>query len=175
MKASIRSTCGLAVALVTSFSIFAAAQQPAATTPKERREDRQEKREDRQEKREERQEKREDAKEQREDAKERKEDKAEAKEEAKEERQEKREERKAKRQERVKEIRAKWGDMVSRPPVRNELRNHAQRMARLNRARKVAEEAQKTEMVTRIDKLMEREKTRHQAAMDRLKTEGAKP
>jgi hypothetical protein len=171
MKASIRSTCGLAVALVTSFSIFAAAQQPATPPPKERREDRQEKREDRQEKRE-------DAKEKREDAKERKEDKAEAKEdkaEAKEERKEKREERKAKRQERVKEIRAKWGDMVNRPAVRNELRIHAQRMARLNRARRLAEEAQKTDTVARIDKLIERERTRHQAAMDKHKTEGAKP
>ena len=52
---------------------------------------------------------------------------------------------------------------------------HASRIARLNRARRLADAASKAEAVTKIDALIVRENTRHQAAMDKFKAEGAKP
>jgi hypothetical protein len=166
MKGLKRRVFGLCIALVTSISVFATAQP--ATTPKERREDRQEKREDRQEKREDKQEKREDRQEKREDKQEKREDRRDAIEDLRKTRQER-------RKEHLKEVRGRWGDIVGRPAVRAELKVHAQRIARLNRARRLADSATKTELVAKIDKLLERERARHQAAMTKMKTEGGKP
>jgi hypothetical protein len=42
-------------------------------------------------------------------------------------------------------------------------------MARLEHARKVADEAGKKEVVARVDKLIEKENARHQRVMDKLK------
>lgn len=162
----------LAVALL-GVSVGAAAQPR-----KEIREDRKEKREDRKEIREDKKELREDIKdgasrkEIREDKKELAEDKKELREdrkETREDRKEWREDRRERRNTHLKELKAKWGDALKKPAAKEELRTHARRMARLAHARKVAEEAGKKELVARIDKLLEKEKTRHQNAMDKLK------
>ena len=152
MKGLRRRVSGLCIALVTSLSVFATAQP--ATTPKERREERQEKREDRQEKREDKQEKREDRRDGIEDL---------------------RKTRQERRKEHLKEVRGRWGDVVGKPAAKAELKVHARRVARLGRARRLADSAGKTDLVAKIDKLIERESTRHQAAMGKLKTEGGKP
>jgi hypothetical protein len=46
-------------------------------------------------------------------------------------------------------------------PMREELQRHARRLARLDRAKSVAAEANDTETVTRVDKLIEKENARH--------------
>lgn len=46
-------------------------------------------------------------------------------------------------------------------PMREELQRHARRLARLDRAKTVATEANDTETVTRVDKLIEKENARH--------------
>ncbi len=111
-----------------------------------------EKREERKEKREER---REDRKEKREDRRETRED-----------RREKRQERRKERREKVKE---KWGDIVKRPAVREELRRHARRMARLGRLLDLAEEEKKDDAAKKIKALMEKEQARHDKRMAALK------
>ena len=173
MKASKRRIVGLGFALVTAFSVIASAQQPPS--PKERREDRQEKREDRQEKREDRQEKREDQKEKREDQQEKREDRQEKREDRRETIEDLRKNRQERRQEHIKQLKERWGDALGRPAVKAELKVHARRMARLNRARRLAESAGKTDAVAKADKLIEREQARHQAAMAKFKAEGGKP
>lgn len=157
----------VAVALL-GVSIVATAQtQPR----KELREDRQEKREDRKEIREDKRELREDIKdgasrkEIRDDKKELAEDKKELREDRKETRDDRQDVRKAHRR----ELREKWGEAVKKPEAKAELKVHGRRAARLVRARKVAEDLGKKELVARIDKLIEKEKTRHQGAMDKIK------
>lgn len=145
-----------------------------AQTRKEIREDRKERREDRKEVREDKRELREDVKdgasrkEIREDRKELAEDRKEIREDRREIREDRREARKAQQR----ELREKWGESIKKPAVKEELKVHGRRMARLTRARAVAEEAGKKELVARIDKLIEKEKARHQAAMDKVR-EGA--
>jgi hypothetical protein len=156
---------GLCIAAVMGLSAVAVAQTPPAERRQERREDRQERREDRKEAREDKQERREDKQEAREDRKDAREDKLE----------EMRKTRTERRQARLKELRDRWGEVANRPPVREELRNHARRMARLTRAKHVAIGANKTEIAARIDKLIEREKARHQAQMDKFRAEAGKP
>lgn len=146
-----------------------------AQTRQEVREDRKEKREDRQEKREDRRELREDIKdgasrkEIREDRKELAEDRKELRGDRKELRADREQARKAQ----IRELREKWGDSIKKPAVKEELKVHSRRMARLTRARAVADEAGKKELVARIDKLVEKERTRHQTSMDKIRE--AKP
>lgn len=193
MIKSKRSVIGLGIALAMSVSLVAGAQ--TAKTPQERREDRKERREDRQEKREDKKELREDKKELHEDKKDgaSKEELAQDRKEIREDKRELREDRRElrhdrrtsiddlrktrqeRRREHVKEVRERWGAIVNNAPVRAELKVHARRVARLNHARKVADEAGKTELVAKIDKLLDREAARHQAAMDKFKSEGGKP
>lgn len=162
-------------------SLVAQAQpRPGAENRKEIREDKKELREDRKEIREDRKEIREDKKdgdkkELREDRKELREDKKELREDRKELLEDLRKNRQERRREHIQKLKERWGDAMGRPAVRAELRTHARRMARLNHMRRLADSAGKTELVTRIDKVIERERNRHQAAMDRLKSEGAKP
>ena len=164
----------LAVALLGAAGIASADVVVDQPTRKEIREDRKERREDRKELREDKKELREDKKagadpkEIRDDKKELREDRKELREDRK----ELREDRKAKRETKRKELREKWGDTLKRPEARAELKVHARRMARLAQARKVAETDGKKELVARIDKLVEKEKARHQRAMDRLKDKG---
>lgn len=132
---------------------------------------RKELREERKELREERKELREDKRELREDIKDgatRKEIRDDRKEIA-EGRKDVAEARKELRKTRRKEVREKWGEVVKKPEAKEELKVHGRRMARLTRARAVAEELGKKELVARIDKLIEKEKTRHQGAMDKVK------
>jgi hypothetical protein len=51
------------------------------------------------------------------------------------------------------------------PDIRNELRHHARRLARLQRIRAVAQEKRDQGVLTRIDKLMTLEQERHQKKM----------
>ncbi|MBK8994885.1 MAG: hypothetical protein IPM35_03920 [Myxococcales bacterium] len=83
-----------------------------------------------------------------------------------------RETRKERRQERREEIKKKWGDLHKHPAVKAELKVHAWRMARLKRIRAVADAEGKTDTVARVDKLIEKEKERHQKHMDTLKSKG---
>ncbi|HMY18546.1 MAG TPA: hypothetical protein PKA58_19605 [Polyangium sp.] len=143
---------------------------------KELREDRKEHREDRQERREDRKELKEDIKDgaSKKEIHEDKKELAEDRKELREDRKELREDRQAIRRNHRKELREKWGEaVVKKPGAKEELKTHGRRMARLARARKVAEELGKKELVVRIDKLMEKEKGRHQAAMEKVKE--AKP
>ena len=66
-------------------------------------------------------------------------------------------------------LRAKWGDLADKPAVKAELRLHAQRMAKLRMMKNVADDADKKNLEERVDKLIDKEKTRHQARMDALK------
>lgn len=119
---------------------------------------------------------REDAKEARKDAKEAREDAKEARDEAREAIKEawkkRRENWKERRKERREEIKAKYGAITDKPAVKSELKVHAWRMARLNRMRTIAKAQDKTAVVERIDKLLEKEKARHQKHMDTLKEKG---
>jgi hypothetical protein len=149
----------------------------AAQARKEVREDRKELREDRQERREDRKELREDKKEGaskeeiREDRKELREDRKEARED----RREIREDRKDARKARQRELKEKWGTTINMPAAKEELKTHGRRVARLQRARAVANKLGKKELAARIDKLLEKEKSRHQASMDKIKEGGGKP
>ena len=66
-------------------------------------------------------------------------------------------------------LRAKWGDLADKPAVKAELRLHAQRMAKLRMMKNVADDGDKKNLEERVDKLIDKEKTRHQARMDALK------
>ena len=166
MKRNFTAWSGLFAVALLSVSVGAAAQ-----ARQEIREDRKEKREDRKEIREDRKELREDIKdgasrkEIRDDKKELAEDKKELREDRKEMRADRQELRKTHRR----ELKEKWGETVKKPAAKEELKVHGRRMARLARARAVAQELNKTELMARIDKLMEKEKARHQAAMEKVK------
>ena len=66
-----------------------------------------------------------------------------------------------------------WGkDVLARPPVRSEIEHHAWRMARLERMKTLLSESDnknKTKLLARIDKLIERENERHKKHMDALR------
>jgi hypothetical protein len=83
-----------------------------------------------------------------------------------------RETRKERRQERREAIKQKWGDLHKHPAVKAELKVHAWRMARLKRIRAVADAEGKKDTVARVDKLIEKEKARHQKHMETLKSKG---
>lgn len=148
-----------------------------AQTRKDVREERKEAREDRKELRQDRKELREDRKEgaSAEEIKEGKKELAEDRKELREDRKEIREERREAHKARQRELKEKWGDAVKKPAAKEELKLHGRRAARLQRARAVAEKMGKKELVARIDKLLEKEKARHQVAMEKVKEEGGKP
>jgi len=70
------------------------------------------------------------------------------------------------------ELGKRWGGTLALPPVREELKNHARRMAFLNRALVIAEtEAKdKNKLSERISKLIDKENARHDRAMERFKS-----
>lgn len=77
------------------------------------------------------------------------------------------------RQQHQRELKERWGVALAVPSVREELQHHARRMARLNRALLVAETEltkDKDKLVERIQKLIDKEQTRHERAMDRVKS-----
>ncbi|MCK6588080.1 MAG: hypothetical protein HUU21_38580 [Polyangiaceae bacterium] len=170
-----------AVIAVGCFALVAGAQTPPAggKDRKEIREDRKEIREDKKELREalkkgDKEEAREAREELREDRKELREDRKEAREDKKDRIEDLRQTRKERRLDRLKKWREKWGDIANRPNVKAEVKVHARRMARLNHMRRLADANGKTELVARIDKLIEREQARHTAALERFKAEGDK-
>jgi len=67
-------------------------------------------------------------------------------------------------------LKKKWGGLLKFPAVRQELKLHARRLARLQRVRFVATQVEDTEAVARVDKLIVKEKARHQAHMETLRT-----
>jgi colicin import membrane protein len=71
-------------------------------------------------------------------------------------------------------LKEQWGDALAKPNAREELRHHARRTAFLNRALLLAETEKKgkdkDKVIERIEKLIEKENTRHAAAMERIKS-----
>jgi hypothetical protein len=92
---------------------------------------------------------------------------------SKEDKKERFEARRERRRQRAEELRARYGRLLAEPAVAAELRVHARRMARLHTLRKVAEKEGKTALLPRIDKLIEKERTRHQRHMDAHRPGGA--
>lgn len=70
------------------------------------------------------------------------------------------------------ELSKRWGGTLALPPAREELKNHARRMAFLNRAMVLAEtEAKdKDKLTARISKLIDKENERHDRAMEHFKS-----
>jgi hypothetical protein len=64
----------------------------------------------------------------------------------------------------------RWGSVVFLPPVREELRGHAMRVARLERIRELAEVEGKPQIVARATQALERENARHERRMGALAT-----
>lgn len=77
-------------------------------------------------------------------------------------------ERRQRKLKRIKHLKRKYGKQLGQPPVRQELRLHAKRMARLNRMKTLAQANEKTELVERIDKMIEKENERHESKMQAL-------
>jgi hypothetical protein len=110
--------------------------------------------------------------ERREQRKERADDRKERADGRKEDKKERFEARRERRRQRAEELRSRYGRLLAEPAVAAELRVHARRMARLNTLRRVAEKEGKTALLPRIDKLIEKERARHQRHMDALKARG---
>ncbi|HVY28795.1 MAG TPA: hypothetical protein VHB79_19700 [Polyangiaceae bacterium] len=72
-----------------------------------------------------------------------------------------------------------WGELVERAEVRSEMQDHARRIAYLDQALVVAEsetkEPQKTQLITRIANLRDKENARHQAELERFRAANARP
>ncbi|HQY59867.1 MAG: hypothetical protein IPF92_16495 [Myxococcales bacterium] len=84
-----------------------------------------------------------------------------------------REARKKRRQEHLAEMRAKWGEILKKPGVKEEMRVHMRRMSRLRRIEHLAKEGKKDAIAKRAAAAMEKEKARHQKKMDELKGQAA--
>lgn len=87
------------------------------------------------------------------------------------------EERKAKAKDNRAEIKKKVEAALKGQPMANamkeELKRHARRLARLDRARDVADEAKDTDTVARIDKLIAKENERHDKWIAKYDAKGA--
>jgi colicin import membrane protein len=182
-KLLLASACALGLAFASPAVRGQAEPRPAGGVTKEAVKKAAEARKDAKEAQAEAKDARKEAKEAKGEAKEAKEEAKEAKGEAKEANKEAlealkekwaklRETRKERKQASREEVKKLWGDLALKPAVKNELRNHAWRMARLKRIRAVAEAEGKTELVKRCDTLIEKEKDRHQKRMEDLKAKG---
>jgi len=80
--------------------------------------------------------------------------------------------RKERRQENRKAAREKWGDLVKKPKVREELARHVRFTARLNHTARLAKEGDKEKLADRVEKLQEKENARHDKRMAALKAKG---
>jgi len=171
------SACSLALSLPAVTVSAAAGDAPAKGQVKKAAEARKDAAENLKEKRKELKEELKEAakdagEEAKEDVKEARKEVAEARKELKEAWGKLRETRKDRRQARREELKKTWGDLPKHPAVKNELKLHAWRMARLKRIRAIADSEGKKDTVARVDKLMEKEKQRHQKRMDHLKSKG---
>jgi len=73
------------------------------------------------------------------------------------------------------ELKARFGAALATPAAKEELEHHARRMARLDRALVLAETEvtkDKDKLKDRVQKLIDKENARHEAAMDRFKSAG---
>lgn len=68
----------------------------------------------------------------------------------------------------VEELRTKWKGAIDRQDVREAMRLHARRQARLHRMKTVATELGRTDAMTRIDGLITKEQTRFEKKMSEL-------
>lgn len=85
-------------------------------------------------------------------------------------RDEMRKSRDSRRKARREQLRKKWGDKtLQAPQAHSEMQTHSWRQARLQRLRTLAQEQNRQDLVTRIDKLEKEEQTRHDNAMNRYK------
>jgi hypothetical protein len=76
------------------------------------------------------------------------------------------------RRQRLAEIKQKWGAIEDKPAARAEFKVHAWRLARLQRIRALAEADGKTDVVARVDKLIQKENDRHEKHMAVLQKDG---
>jgi hypothetical protein len=76
--------------------------------------------------------------------------------------------RRRRKYQRLKGLRKRYGKDLDKPLVQHELSLHAERSARLNRMKQLAEENDKTELLERILKMSEREDQRHEQQMQKL-------
>jgi hypothetical protein len=85
----------------------------------------------------------------------------------------------ARRSAHMAEVRARFGAALGRHEVMEELRRHARRVAFLNRAKFIAttelDEPKRTTVLARIDKLITKEKARHERRVEKLKTNAPSP
>jgi hypothetical protein len=85
----------------------------------------------------------------------------------------------ARRSAHMAEVRARFGAALGRREVMEELRRHARRVAFLNRAKFIAttefDEPRRTTALARIDKLMTKEKARHERRVEKLKSNAPSP
>jgi hypothetical protein len=65
---------------------------------------------------------------------------------------------------------AKYGEAVARPEVKEELRTHAQRLARLRRIERIAKASSKPEIAKRTADALAKEIKRHEKKMTELKS-----
>jgi hypothetical protein len=72
-------------------------------------------------------------------------------------------------------IRERWGALLENEAARAELRQHAERVARLSRVRALAQEKKKLAAIETVDGLITKEELRHGNAMNALRTAGGKP
>lgn len=76
-------------------------------------------------------------------------------------------------------LRERWGELVTKDSAKAELRQHAQRLAYLQRIRQLAETKNDLKLVESVDKLITEEERRDADAMNALRTSaastGAKP
>ncbi len=81
----------------------------------------------------------------------------------------------ARRKATVTRLRERWGSLVESEAARQELKTHAERVARLSRIRALAEDKKKLSMIEAVDGLVTKEELRHGTAMNALRASGGKP
>lgn len=73
------------------------------------------------------------------------------------------------------QVRRRWGQILGRPEVTEELRTHALRTARLRRVRALAKEQNETELVKRANQVIAKEQQRHLTLMQKFEKGEAAP
>ncbi len=81
----------------------------------------------------------------------------------------------ARRKATVTRLRERWGSLVDSEAARQELKTHAERVARLSRIRALAEDKKKLSMIEAVDGLVTKEELRHGTVMNALRASGGKP
>jgi hypothetical protein len=73
------------------------------------------------------------------------------------------------RKEHMAELRAKWGEVLKKPGVKEEMHTHLSTLAKLRRIAKLAREDKKEAVEKRAEAAIKQEKQRHDKKMDELK------